>query len=368
VTLALIEKQAIESLRKSTFYCPVCKTEVIVRAGPKVIPHFAHRSVVKCMASGGEGAYHEQGKLILYNWLRKQGFHVKLEHYLPDIKQRPDLFLQIGKKNIAIEFQCVPLSTKEIMKRNAGYHRLQITPIWILGANLYKRKTNDVLIIPPYQQSYMHQFSKTNTTFLFYFCPSKKLFNIIYTPYFHKKNEAVVTQGFIPMQNINFPQLFQEKQMNIQALRKRWKGEKKRFRLQSHQTYGAERKWQYWLYEKGWNRQALPSIVYMPIRSQWRMKAPLWQWQSYFVLEFLNDLPLYDKFTYWEAEEMIAHWMYDEALFPLMLQVSKPLEEYLQLLCTVKILKKSTDESYEKIREIEFFHHIEDAIKGDNEL
>src|SRR5699024_8199633 len=146
VTLALIGTKAIERLRKSTFYCPVCQTEVIVRAGPKVIPHFAHRSVVKCMASGGEGAYHEQGKLILYNWLRKQGFHVKLEHYLPDIKQRPDLFLQIGKKNIAIEFQCVPLSTKEIMKRNAGYHRLQITPIWILGANLYKRKTNDVLI------------------------------------------------------------------------------------------------------------------------------------------------------------------------------------------------------------------------------
>src|SRR5699024_11965475 len=76
------------------------------------------------------------------------------------------------------------------------------------------------------------------------------------------------------------------------------------------------------------------------------MKAPLWQWQSYFVLEFLNDLPLYDKFTYWEAEEMIAHWMYDEALFPLMLQVSKPLEEYLQLLCTVKILKKSRSEEH----------------------
>src|SRR5699024_10298790 len=118
-----------------------------------------------------------------------------------------------------------------------GYHRLQITPIWILGANLYKRKANDVVVIPPYQQSFMHQFSKINATFIFYFCPSKKLFNIIYTPYFHNKNEAVVTQRFIPMHNINFIQLFREHQMNEQALRNRWKREKKRFRLQAYQTY-----------------------------------------------------------------------------------------------------------------------------------
>lgn len=361
-------KKAIEKFRKSTFYCPICQTEVIVRAGPKVIPHFAHRSVVKCLAKGGEGAYHEQGKLILYNWLQQQGYHVNLEYYLPDIKQRPDLFVQIGKKKIAIEFQCVALSTKEIMKRNAGYHRLRITPIWILGANLYKRKANDVLVIPPYQQSFMHQFSKTKSTFLFYFCPTKKIFNIIYTPYFHKKHEAVVTQRFIPLLHINFTQLFQESPINKQGLRSLWKREKKRFRLQAHQTYGVERKWQYWLYEKGWTRQALPSIVYVPIRSQWRMKAPLWQWQSYFLLEYLHDLPVHAKFSYWEAEEVLAHLMYDEALFPLILQPSKPLEEYLQLLCDANLIKKCRDESYEKIREIEFYHHIEDAIIGDNEL
>lgn len=368
ITLALLQKDEIEAMRQTTFYCPVCQTEVIVRAGPKVIPHFAHRSVVKCVARGGEGAYHETGKLLLYQWLKNQGLTVHLEHYLEEIKQRADLFLQIGKKQVAIEFQCVSLSTKEIMKRNEGYHRLHIRPIWILGAKLFKRKANNVLVIPPYQQSFIHQFSKTNTTFLFYFCPNSQLFNVIYRPYFHKRNEAVVLQRFLKMDNINFLQLFDDPYVNKAYLYKVWQREKQRFRLRTGQTYGRERKWQYWLYGKGLTRQALPSIIHIPIQSQWKMKVPLWQWQSYFVLEFLKELPLHDLFSYWDAEAFIAHFMYEEALFPLAQGENNPLREYLQILCEVKILLAHENDQYEKLEEIEYFQHIEEAVKGDDEL
>ena len=79
VTLAKLTKKQIDILRtKENFYCPECKQSVIVRAGPKVIPHFAHRKGSNCSIQGGEGAYHQKGKLLLYDWFINQGIPAEL--------------------------------------------------------------------------------------------------------------------------------------------------------------------------------------------------------------------------------------------------------------------------------------------------
>src|SRR5699024_10076197 len=95
------------SFTKEKVYCPVCHGEVIIRAGPVITPHFAHQAKQDCPANrGGEGPVHEKGKLLLYQWLKKHNVDVRLEHYLPNIQQQPDLFLQLNKQRIAIEYQC----------------------------------------------------------------------------------------------------------------------------------------------------------------------------------------------------------------------------------------------------------------------
>src|SRR5699024_1295962 len=90
LTLASHTKAEILQWRtKTSFFCPVCQNKVILKAGNKVIPHFAHHGKSGCPArEGGEGAYHEKGKLMLYQWLKYQGINVRLEVFLSDIKQR----------------------------------------------------------------------------------------------------------------------------------------------------------------------------------------------------------------------------------------------------------------------------------------
>src|SRR5690625_2120567 len=93
ITLATLTEAEIKTVRRdSQFYCPVCKELLMIRVGKQVVPHFAHYPKSKCPeTSGGEGPYHENGKLLLYKWLKSQYLHVELEPYLKNIKQQPDL-------------------------------------------------------------------------------------------------------------------------------------------------------------------------------------------------------------------------------------------------------------------------------------
>src|SRR5690625_1270712 len=86
VTLATLTKAEIERQKaEQQFYCPVCNRQVIIKAGSRMIPHFAHKSTLHCPSSeGGEGAYHEKGKLLLYQWLKSQHLQVELEAHLPE--------------------------------------------------------------------------------------------------------------------------------------------------------------------------------------------------------------------------------------------------------------------------------------------
>src|SRR5699024_2794949 len=124
---------------------------VIVKAGDKVIPHFAHQSKSNCPSGeGGEGPYHEKGKLLLFNWLRSQNLDVKLEKYIKEINQRPDILLKVNKKLIAIEYQCTRIPVEQIRLRNRGYKKAGITPIWILGAKRFSRRARDEITIDDY--------------------------------------------------------------------------------------------------------------------------------------------------------------------------------------------------------------------------
>src|SRR5690625_1757035 len=161
ITLANLKKSEIEFHRKvSKFFCPTCKQPVMIKSGSKTIPHFAHYPNTNCPANTyGEGPYHKKGKLLLYRWLKKQKLNVSLEKYIPKINQQPDLFLTINEKKIAIEYQCSKISAQEILTRNRGYLNAGIQPIWILGANLFRRKTAYHLRLDQFTLKFVHQFS-----------------------------------------------------------------------------------------------------------------------------------------------------------------------------------------------------------------
>jgi competence protein CoiA len=116
-------KEELATLKNSTpFFCPGCGASVTLKIGEIKIPHFAHKSLHDCDSSGEpESPLHLQGKQQLYKFFSSQNLTVELEKYVPAIRQRADLLLN---HQIAIEFQCSPISASQIASRSAGYSEI----------------------------------------------------------------------------------------------------------------------------------------------------------------------------------------------------------------------------------------------------
>jgi len=74
---------ATEVTRGPEYRCPECNQLVIIRKGPKVIHHFAHRTDASCAYGRGETQAHLRAKLMLRDAFRGQGFKTPHSHLGP---------------------------------------------------------------------------------------------------------------------------------------------------------------------------------------------------------------------------------------------------------------------------------------------
>lgn len=370
ITLVNKSKKAIDYLRlNESFNCPACKSKVIIKAGTMMIPHFAHQNKTNCNTGhGGEGSYHYQGKLLLYEWLKNQQLDVRLEHYLPEIKQRPDLLLNINNKYIAIEYQCVKIDPRMIFQRNRGYKKINIIPIWIIGANLYKRHSPYHIQTNQFTHSLIHRFSDKHPTSIFYFCPHQKQLSLVQDIIPTSTNQVIAKQTFLRLKDASFLHLFLKRFFTNHELYSLWKNELKAFRLRKRSNYGKERLWRNWLYERGLHIDYIPTHIYLPVRSQYRMRIPLWQWQSRFELEFLRHKPVHKVFTLEEATKVIQSYERHTIDQQLIHVKDNPMKEYLQLLCQIGLLEQINQQQFMRLQPLTYYQHIEEAIVGDNEV
>ena len=133
---SLVCARNCKSLPKQSYKCPACKQAVILKSGAVRIPHFSHTSLTDCESfSEGETKEHLQGKELLYSFFSGLGIESELEVYLPELKQRPDIFLP--GYGVAIEFQCSSLSGLKMMKRSEGYREAGYSVIWIAGGKFH---------------------------------------------------------------------------------------------------------------------------------------------------------------------------------------------------------------------------------------
>ena len=75
----------------------------------------------------------------LYEWLQKHGHQVKLEPYLKELSQRPDLLVTLDKEQFAVEFQCSTISHEKWHQRTMGYERNDIQAIWLFKLRKAKK-------------------------------------------------------------------------------------------------------------------------------------------------------------------------------------------------------------------------------------
>lgn len=368
VTLAMLTEKDIRHMRKQlTFYCPDCHEEVIVRAGRQVIPHFAHRMRSSCTRHTGESAQHMQGKLQLFQWLRRQYSTVQLERYLPELQQRPDIFLNIHQKRIAVEIQYSKMSWETISKRNQGYVKANITPIWVLGNTLFKRIHKYILKLDSFSLQFVHQFLPRLPTLLIYYCPHTKTFIKVSDIYMFRATQAIASISIHKSTSLTFAQLVHNTCLSPHVLFSLWRKEKRRFRLKRGSFSGVELSWQNWLYEKGYYIDYLPSIIHLPVGNQHVMKVPLWHWQSRIVIELLHSLSVDATFTLQQVQQFVLPYQEAVETYPL-LSPQNPAREYLSLLEHLHIIEEVYPTIYVKRKPILFYTHIEDALNGDDEI
>jgi len=370
ITLASLSKREIHDLRsKDSFYCPACNNEVIVKAGDITIPHFAHLKSQHCPEKGGgEGEYHYRGKLLLYEWFLQQQIDVELEPYLPQIHQRPDLLLRIKDRMIAIEYQCAKIDPKIIYERNKGYKRANIIPIWVLGANQFKRITANHIKINRFTLSFIHRFSKDHPTSLFYFCPLSKQLSFIQDIIITSPHKALAKLSFFPLSKATFFNFFLKQFFIDNELYSLWRQEKRVFRLRKNSNFGAERHWLNWLYHQHLHIDYLPAHIFLPVRSQYKMKVPLWNWQSRFLLDFLQRIPKDGVFSTFQAERFLKRYLHIKVDKELIHYDDSPLIEYCYLLCQTGILKQVSMTKFKKLLQPDYYKQIEEALNGDGEL
>lgn len=127
---------ANEALKKEYYTCPACQQAVCLKKGKTIRAHFAHLPNKNCsfIFSEGETNEHIMGKEIIFSWLEDNNFETHMEYYIPYLSQRPDVMLISNNGiNIAIEFQCSPISNDQLIVRTMGYYGAEINVHWILG-------------------------------------------------------------------------------------------------------------------------------------------------------------------------------------------------------------------------------------------
>ncbi|UQS85559.1 hypothetical protein MOO46_02965 [Apilactobacillus apisilvae] len=139
----LIAKKGTETVmsiyanKNNDYYCPICLSKVILKECKNKVNHFSHFSNSDCPnLHENESSEHIKGKLQILKFINNK--NTKMEYYIPCIKQRPDLI----NKNIAFEFQCSPISSERLKERIAGYKKINIHSLWILGSNYLKHFGN----------------------------------------------------------------------------------------------------------------------------------------------------------------------------------------------------------------------------------
>lgn len=118
------------------YYCVDCHCPLKVKTSKKGLKFFAHSGNSKHC---GQTSEHLLGKQQIFQWAEKNGWHPRLEYYLPAINQRANIFLSYANRPIAVEFQCSPLTLQSIKQRNQGYHTMWIPVRWLLGSSYERR-------------------------------------------------------------------------------------------------------------------------------------------------------------------------------------------------------------------------------------
>ncbi|MTT30574.1 hypothetical protein GMB86_00910 [Terrilactibacillus sp. BCM23-1] len=345
----------LHSLRKSTqFYCPVCKQKVILKLGQKKIWHFAHHYHLPCTLTQceAESERHLKGKKELFAWFETYHHAPILEHYLPELHQRPDLYLP--QKRVAIEYQCSNMSLEIITRRIKGYHQEKLASVWILGENRLKRKGLKIklsqmdLMMMHYQSvsQNLNQSPFVSPYKLLFFNPSSKIFTYIYHIIPLTPTQFISERKDIMMNHINPNHLFTMPLSHLpKPLMNVWNKHKQRERLIPRKyTSSTEHYIRTLCYKKNRVYSQFPSFIGLPHYSYIRLETSPIHWQYWIFLRYINNTKSHEhlsiKRIIEEMKDRIQKGILRERKNIFAPSLEFVIKVYLNQLCYLRVLYK----------------------------
>lgn len=373
VSLVHLSQEEIAVLRsKEKFYCPDCKSQVIIRSGPKTTPHFAHMRHTSCTYfSQGESAYHEAGKVALYKWLTKQRIASELEAHIMKTNQRTDVLAKVGKRAYALEFQCSVITLHDINKRRKLYSETNVTPLWFLSKKMFKRRSKSTIRMNGFLLHFLHYFIQEESAVLYFLCPQKKILTTVSDITLLSPQNA---QGVIRSQtltSLSFSSLFKQPyKIDKNALFNEWLLAKKKFRLMRMNYRGRELAYRNWLYERGFHVATLPSIIYVPTKFNVIFSVAPWIWQGVVTLQCFAPLPIGGRLTVEKIISVVRRYVHPyikhSHFFDSLLDSA--IISYLDILQQEKLVEKVEKRTYMKMTSLPKYANVEEALHEDAEV
>ena len=358
-------KEELDDYRKQEFFCPCCQSRVNVKAGAIKLPHFAHSRNQSCnYTAEPESEEHMKGKLHLYEWLRKQGLQVELEKYLPELQQRPDLFLKWNNEQYAIEFQCSIIPLEQIKQRTRNYIRYRIVPIWILNSRFLKVRNEFEYHVSAFLWS--ATFGKQLFPNLLFYSPTTYQFTKLQqlTPFSSKITFAYskeeVNPTFFSLLQVDYPKPFAFHQ---------WMQKKRAWRNNAHLFANFVQPFHLALYESSLQPASLPNEIGLPVPYMHLFETSVIHWQFWLCKETLLSKNIGDTVTTQEWRAKLIKCMKEKKILLRILPSNQstnpflPVEQYIHLLIKLNILAKKSKDSFTIMRKMEPFTHRQIGVE-----
>src|SRR5690625_7501564 len=98
------------------------------------------------------------------------------------------------------------------------------------------------------------------------------------------------------------------------------------------------------------------------------MKSSLWDWQSRLCLDIIESLHIGQSFTLQQCIYLLQNHRHAIREYPLIQSTVCPIQEYLNCLVHLLIIKETTLNHYKKLKSLTHYTPIEEAIEGDKLL
>lgn len=111
-----------DAIKGESYFCPFCSSEMIMKCGDIITPHFAHKSGAECdkwySVSHGKGEWHRK----MQSMFAPEEQEVKIESDILRKFKIADVFIQGKERNTIIEFQHSVIPYNVLIDRTKFYY------------------------------------------------------------------------------------------------------------------------------------------------------------------------------------------------------------------------------------------------------